>query len=411
VTAGTSAAGLPEAAAVSGHWDVVVVGARLAGAVTAHALAPYAERVLLVERRLPEAFWPQQVTWDRPDNLVWAALGLTGTVLGCGAPQLRGHTRRTLGVSVEYSYPTDDEHCYRMSVSREVLDPALAARAAQHPNVRVLRPARVTGAVQAGGRVTGVRLEHRGERAEVSATLVVFADGRRSRHADPIGAAPYDVVPSPWTALLSYHRDLPLPPDHTWYDRRPGSMLITTPTGPGQWCVAAALHADLIAAHGRSPVQLYHETVAADPVVGPAVAAGTAASRVGGAGRLRLHRRPMTGPGWCLVGDSGFHLDPMSALGTRAALTTARLLRDRVADLGRISADPRDYADLTARRDAALGPAWDATRRIIAVYQPGPEALERARRLAVDDAAREEQLRAQFGLPARAARAAAAVAR
>jgi 2-polyprenyl-6-methoxyphenol hydroxylase-like FAD-dependent oxidoreductase len=384
----------------TGPWDVVVVGARLAGALTAHALAPFARRILLVDRSLPDAFWPQQVTWDRPDNLMWADLGLTDTVLGCGAPKLRGHTRQTLDVGVDCTYPDDDEHCYRMSAAREVLDPALSARAARWPNVRLLRPARVIAPLTEGGRVTGVRLDWHGHERDVRATLVVFADGRVSPNAGRIGAREYAEVGSPWTALISYRGGLGLPADRVRYSRQPGSMLIVTPTGPDQWCVATALHRDLIVGSGLHPGQVYRQVAEADPVVGPALAGSTELTRVGGAGRLRMYRRPMTGPGWCLVGDSGFHLDPMSALGTRAVLTTVCLLRNRVAALGGISGSPQDYAELGGLRDAALARGWDFTRQVIGVYGPGPEAVERARLLADDPAAAVESLRSQMGLPA-----------
>jgi len=72
----------------------------------------------------------------------------------------------------------------------------------------------------------------------------------------------------------------------------------------------------------------------------------------------------MSGPGWCLVGDAGYHLDPMTALGTRSALTAARLLRDRVADAGRVDRVRLD--GLTAARDAALAEEWARTIAVIA---------------------------------------------
>lgn len=380
------------------RWNLVVVGARMAGALTAHALAPHAGRVLLLDRRDPATHWPQQLSWDRQDNLMWDDLGLSGTVLACGAPKVRGHTRRTLDVSVEYRYPADDEHCYRMSVPRHVLDPALATRAARHPNVTFLYPAKATGVVRDGGQITGVRFRHRGEDHEVKSDLVVFADGRLSRNADRVGAVPCRTVPSPWTGLLAYYRDLPLSPDRIHYSRQPGSMLIVTPCGPSLWCVAAALHRELIAERGEHPVRLYARVARADPVVGPALEAGTRTTPVGGAGRLRMLRRPMTGPGWVLVGDAGFHLDPMSALGAHAVLSTVRLLRDRVAEHGAVTGAPDAYRGLTERRDALLGAQWDLTERIIGSYAPTPEGLERARRLASDPAAVEADLRARMGL-------------
>ncbi len=380
------------------HWDLVVVGARIAGALTAHALAPYARSVLMLDRSGPGAYWPQQLSWDRPDNLIWHELGLTDTVLACGAPRLRGHTRRTMDVTVGYRYPADDEHCYRMSVPREVLDPALAAQAASSPNVTLLRRAKVTEVIRDSGRVAGVRYRHQGTQHEARCDLVVFADGRTSRGADRVGAVPYATVPSPWTGLLSYYRDLPLPDDQIHYSRQPGSMLIVTPCGPSLWCVAAGLHQALVAQRGEHPALTYARTARADPVAGPALAAGHRTSPIGGAGKLRMHRRPMAGPGWCLVGDAGYHLDPMSALGARAVLVTVRLLRDRVAGIGKITASPDAYRGLTEQRDALLAAEWDFTQRIVHNYAPTADGIERARRLAADPASVEAELRARMGL-------------
>ena len=242
---------------IARHWNLVVVGARLAGALTAYALAPYARSVLLLDRGGASAYWPQQLSWDRPDNLVWQELGLTETVLACGAPKLRGHTRRTMDVTVDYHYPRDDEHCYRMSVPREVLDPALAAHAASRANVTLLRQAKVTDVLRDGGRVSGVRFRRQGTEHEVRCDLVVLADGRTSRNADRVGAVPYLTIASPWTGLLSYYRDLPLPDDRIRYSRQAGSMVIVTPCGPALWCVAAGLHQALIGRRGEHPARTY----------------------------------------------------------------------------------------------------------------------------------------------------------
>ncbi|HEX4728878.1 MAG TPA: FAD-dependent oxidoreductase, partial [Jatrophihabitans sp.] len=100
---------------IGGHWDVVVVGGRIAGASTAWALAPYADRVLVVDACRPGSFWPQQATWDRSGNLLWSDLGLLDTVLGCGAPRTFGHGFRADGELVEHDYPQQDEHSYRMT--------------------------------------------------------------------------------------------------------------------------------------------------------------------------------------------------------------------------------------------------------------------------------------------------------
>jgi glycine/D-amino acid oxidase-like deaminating enzyme len=56
-------------APVAGHWEVVVVGGRIAGASTAWALAPYAERILVVDASRPTALWPQQSTWAGGESI------------------------------------------------------------------------------------------------------------------------------------------------------------------------------------------------------------------------------------------------------------------------------------------------------------------------------------------------------
>ena len=354
---------------IAGHWSVVVVGGRIAGATTAWALAPYAEQVLVVDASQPTSFWPQQSTWDREGNLLWADLGLLDAVLACGAPRTYGHTLRVDDDVVEHEYPQQDEYSYRMTVPREVLDPALLLAAQSRGNVTVARPARVTDISSPAGRVRGVTVRHRGADHQVSCDLLVLADGRLSRNADRLGAQPYQVVPSPWVALLAYFADLPLRSDRGYFSSQPGSLAISTPCGPRQWCVSTDMHQRLIDESGGHPARQFARIVAEDPHIGPAVAAGRQVSRLGGAGKLRMQRRPMSGPGWCLVGDAGYHLDPVTARGTKSALVAARILRDRIAEVGRIDGGVLD--GLTEQRDAALEQDWVVAAELC---QPAPVA-------------------------------------
>lgn len=340
-----------------------MVGGRIAGASTAWALAPYAERVLVVDASRPTTFWPQQSTWDREGNLAWAELGLLETVLACGAPRTYGDTQRVGAEVVERTYPREDAHSYRMSVPREVLDPALLSGARGRGDVTVLRPARVREVTAAAGRVRGVTVRYQGIDRRISCDLLVLADGRRSRLPARLGATAYRVVESPWFALLAYYEDLPLPTDRSYFSLQDRSVVICTPCGDRQWCISLDVHQRLIDASGRHPAQMFTRMLHDDPHLGPAVAAGRRSTSIGGAGRLRMLRRPMSGPGWCLVGDVGYHLDPVTAQGTRAALVTARILRDRIASAGGVPG--ADLTGLTEQRDAVLEPDWEYTEQIV----------------------------------------------
>jgi flavin-dependent dehydrogenase len=201
----------------------------------------------------------------------------------------------------------------------------------------------------------------------VSYDLLVLADGRLSRNAADLGAEPYRVVPSPWVAMLAYYADLPLAPDRGYYRVLDHSVTIATPCGDRRWCVSTDTHQAAIDAAGQHPARAYERLIAEDPRLGPAIAAGRRVSPIGGAGKLRMMRRPMSGPGWCLVGDAGFYLDPVTARGTRAALTTARLLRDHVARAGDVGvAAARGLDGLTEQRDAALEEDWAEAEQICA---------------------------------------------
>lgn len=354
---------------IAGHWSVVVAGGRISGATTAWALAPYAERILVVDASQATSFWPQQASWDRAGNLLWADLGLLDAVLACGVPRTYGHTFRVDGDVTEHEYPQDDAYSFRMTVPREVLDPALLRAAQSLDNVTVVRPAQVRDIVARDGRVRGVTVRHRGVDVAIGCDLLVLADGRRSRNADRLGALPYRVVPSPWVAMLAYFADLPLPSDRGYFSLQDNSVTISTPCGDRRWCISADMHQAMIDASGQHPAREFDRIIREDPHLGPAVAAGRQVTSVGGAGKLRMVRRPMSGPGWCLVGDVGYHLDPVTARGTRAALTAARLLRDRVAEACGIDGAALD--GLTEQRDAALEEDWAEAEQICA---PAPAA-------------------------------------
>lgn len=392
------------------RWSVIVVGGRIAGAAAAMALAPYADEILILERSGSGTFWPQQASWDRKANLLWHELGLLESVLRCGAPRILAHTFRTLDTDVEYDYPQDDEHCYRMSVAREDLDPALARAAVAQGNVTLARPAKVTDVLTEGGRVAGVEFVYDGSVRQARCGLVVFADGRLSANADRIGAVPYLSQPSAWLALLYYCDGLALTADHGYYSKQPGAMVVVAPCGVSSWCVSASIHRDRIERAGVSAVRVFTEVVGTDPLVGAAVARARCISPIGGAGKMRLLRRPMAGPGWCLVGDCGYFLDPLTALGTRAALTTVRLLRDRVADAGSVTARGL-HQGLTAERDRLLEPEWARTVSAIGRSSVLPGELARARMLATDPDAALAAVRSQMGLKPRAAVAMAAGSR
>ena len=60
--------------------------------------------------------------------------------------------------------------------------------------------------------------------------------------------------------------------------------------------------------------------------IGSSLATPSGSRKIGGAVDLSMYKRRPYGPGWALVGDAGYHLDPLAARGVTAAVASAELL-------------------------------------------------------------------------------------
>jgi digeranylgeranylglycerophospholipid reductase len=151
-------------------YDVVVVGAGPAGAMTARTLAEAGVEVLLVEKR-PEIGVPVRCG---------EATGIAG-LKELGIPANRRFiANETRGAFIYSPDKTRVELVSEESISyileRRLFDKYLALHAAR-AGAEVRAATAATGLVRENGRVRGVELEHRGERYTVECGCVVGADG------------------------------------------------------------------------------------------------------------------------------------------------------------------------------------------------------------------------------------------
>ena len=97
---------------------------------------------------------------------------------------------------------------------------------------------------------------------------------------------------------------------------------------------------------------------------------------------LPNHRRTAAGAGWALVGDAGYHRDPITGHGMTDALRDAELLAEAAhRRLSGLQDEAAAWAAYQAERDAATDEIFALTRAIGAF--PDPETfLELQGRLA-----------------------------
>jgi len=142
------------------------------------------------------------------------------------------------------------------------------------------------------------------------------------------------------------------------------------------------------------------------PELADKVRDGTITSRVRGKAGLPNHRRTAAGPGWALVGDAGYHRDPITGHGMTDALRDAELLADSAhRALSGLEDEAAAWAAYQSERDAASDEIFALTRAIGAF--PHPEALLELQGRLAEALDREAQALAQRPDPAGAVTAAA----
>ena len=116
--------------------------------------------------------------------------------------------------------------------------------------------------------------------------------------------------------------------------------------------------------------------------------------RFSGTGDLPFFFRKPFGPGWALVGDAGYHKDPITAQGITDAFRDAQLLADAI-DSGLSGASPLDeaLADYERARNEAAGPIYAMTQDF-ATLAPPPAEMQQVFGALRDD---QEQTNRFFG--------------
>lgn len=304
------------------HHDVVIVGARAAGAATALLLARAGHDVLVVDRAGYGSDTLSTHALMRGGVLQLERWGVLDRIVAEATPPVHRVTFDYGGAPIVV-----DVHRPLYAPRRTVLDRILVD-AAREAGADVRFGVDVTGLrTDADGRVTGISTRERGGGIRHhDATLTVGADGVRSRVARAVQAPVTSAAAYATASIYGHYRGVPADGYEWNFGAHAASGAI--PTNGGRTCVFVS------ASPERFHRELRHDRPAAmrallaevSPDLGARVAAGELD------GPLRAFpglpgwlRRPF-GPGWALVGDAGYFKDPLTAHGLTDALRDAELL-------------------------------------------------------------------------------------
>ena len=245
------------------------------------------------------------------------------------------------------------------------------------------------------GTVTGIRGHEKGgatvtERAQV----VIGADGKHSLVAKTVQPEQYNERRSHLAMYYAYWSDLPAEGFDTFIraENRRGWAAIPT-------------HDDLTVVPFGWPVEEFHENRerhrgellrdhGSRPEFAERVRAAKRESKFIGSAELPGYFRKPFGPGWALLGDAGYHKNPITAMGINDAFRDAELVAGALDDAfsggalrggdERLPADPRPRGDAGLRvhrrvRPAAAATAGDAAADRGDARKPGGDGRVRQR--------------------------------
>ena len=356
-------------------YDVIVVGARCAGAPVAMLLARKGYHVLLTDR----AHFPSDLAMST--HLIWQSgvqrlrrWGLLDRIAASNCPPLLD-VHLDLGPLSLDGVPTPANGSAEAYSPRRVLLDQILVEEAVAAGAELREGFAVSEVITEGDRVVGIRGSTQGgSQVSERARIVVGADGSRSGVAGAVQAKEYNTRPPLQGTYFTYWSGVPIEGIHLYprpqehcqvYGWRTNDELTLIGVN---WSIQ-----DFPEARADIEGRYFAGLDLCAPQVAEWVRSGVRAERwIGGAIR-NLLRQPV-GNGWALVGDAGWTVDPCTAAGINNAFRDAELLvqaiDDGLADQQRLPAALSDYH---RRRDEAALPIYEFTCQLAPLDPPPPE--------------------------------------
>jgi flavin-dependent dehydrogenase len=360
---------------MSTDYDAIVVGARCAGSPTAMLLARKGYRVLLVDR----ATFPSDTISTHlihpPGVAALKRWNLLERVHRTGCPPIESYSFDFGPFTIAGALRPADGASHGLCPRRIVLD-AVLVEAAVEAGAELYDGFAVDEILTEHDRVTGIRGHRKGGPAVTQrARVVVGADGMHSLVAHAVQAPRYHERPTISVGYYAYWSGLPT--DRFEAYLRPRRGFAIGPTNDGLTMgVVNWPHSEF--ASNRGDIEGHClKAFALAPALSERMGRARRVSRYVGTGDLPNFFRQPYGPGWALVGDAGYHKDPMTAQGISDAFRGAEALAHALDDVfsGRLSFD-----DAMARyqrvRDETAMPMFELTCQFANLEEPPPPELQ-----------------------------------
>ncbi|HLX05287.1 MAG TPA: NAD(P)/FAD-dependent oxidoreductase [Candidatus Binatus sp.] len=362
---------MPESAK---NFDVIIVGARVAGSAAAILLARDGRRVLLIDK---DGFPSDRLSTHivlGGGTKVLERIGVLEMLERAGG--VRFERSRTVGPDFDYSGElvrngVDDRG---LCLGRVVMDAAMIDAARSLDGVTFRERFRLTDLLIEDDAVVGIRGEDASGIHEFRAPLTIGADGMRSTVAqiasERIDAFRRVDVPCARAYYYAYFEGVSrenLGDDLVAeFESAPGTGNLVCRCENGLTVAATAFDASEMQTFRTGLASNLRSHLDRSFAVGKILEGATLAGKVFSSGILNnTYRNPVT-DGAILIGDAGLHVDPLFGQGHSMALISAWIVGELAREWfsGGGNAIPVDMlTDFTRRRDAELMPYYNASVR------------------------------------------------
>lgn len=355
---------------MSSRFDAIVVGARCAGSPTAMLLARAGHRVLLVDRA---TFPSDTLSTHVVHPTTAAALARWGLLerlaeTGCPGFETYSYDFGPFAITGAARGPGEPPaYCPR----RTVLDKLLVDAAAE-AGAEVREGFAVEEILIEGDRVAGIRGRDRnGAAVTERATMVIGADGWRSRVAAAAGAETYHERPPLSVAYYSYWSGLPV--DRFEIHIRPARGFGLAPTHDGLTLIIGGWPIAERQDDRGEAERRFQEMLEAVPQVAERLPGARRVENLKNAAIPNYFRKPY-GPGWALVGDAGYLKDSITAQGIHDAFHDAERCARAISEfLDGVRTWDEAGAAYQRERDEAALPMYEFTCDLAKLAPPTPE--------------------------------------
>jgi 2-polyprenyl-6-methoxyphenol hydroxylase-like FAD-dependent oxidoreductase len=357
-----------------GSYDAIIVGARCAGSPTAMLLARKGYRVLLLDKATFPSDTMSTHVVHPPGVAALEHWGLLELLEATGCPPIETYSFDFGPITIAGSPRPIDGVARAYCPRRTVLD-QLLVEAASEAGAELREGFTVDEILAADGAVTGIRGHAKGGKAVTElARVVIGADGRHSLVAKTVQPERYDERPSHLAMYYAYWSGLPV-----------NGFDTTVRAENRRGWAAAPTHDDLTVLPFGWPVEEFRANrkdiegnffAAMDlaPEFAERVRAATRESKFIGSAELPGYFHKPFGPGWALLGDAGYHKNPITAMGINDAFRDAELVAGALDDAfsGRHSFE-EGMSDYQQARDGEALPVYEFTDEFAQLKPPPPE--------------------------------------